>query len=234
MPDFSDRATAHEIMDDLGVSGVDLDQALHELDGINFLLGGNYVTLQGLALLTERYKKGRLHIADVGCGSGDMLRRIRRLMERRQIDAVLTGFDANPNVVNYAMAHTPASCRIQYEALNIFSDDFKSRKFDVVTATLFFHHFSDDQLILFFKALRNHVSMGLVINDIHRHWFAYYAIKMLTKIFSKSPMVIHDGPVSVLRAFTRAELKQILMKAGFDRFTIKWRWAFRWQVVVWF
>ena len=235
MPDFSNRATAHEIMDDLGVSGGQLDQALHELDGINYLLGGNYVTLKGLTLLTERYNKnGRLHIADVGCGSGDMLRRIRRLMERREIDAVLTGFDANPNVVKYATAHTPASCRIQYETLNIFSDDFKSRKFDVVTATLFFHHFSDDQLIQFFKALRKQVSRGLVINDIHRHWFAYYAIRMLTKIFSKSPMVIHDGPVSVLRAFKRAELKRILTKAGFDRFTIKWRWAFRWQVVVWF
>ena len=235
MPDFSKRAKAYEMMDDLEISGGDLDQALHELDGINYLLGGNYVTLKGLALLTEQYDKERkLHIADIGCGSGDMLRRIRRLMEKREIDAVLTGFDANANVVKYAMAHTPATCRIAFEAVNIFSDDFKSRKFDIVTATLFLHHFSDSQLIQFLKSLRAQVLMGLVINDIHRHWFAYYAIRVLTKMFSKTPMVKHDGPVSVLRAFKREELREILKKAGFERFTIKWCWAFRWQVVVWF
>ena len=76
--------------------------------------------------------------------------------------------------------------------------------------------------------------MGLVINDIHRHWFSFYAIKILTAIFSKSPMVIHDAPVSVLRAFKREELQRILREAGFEKFVVKWCWAFRWQVVAWF
>ena len=235
MPDFSKRAEDSEIMDDLQVSGGDLQQALRELESINFLLGGNYVTLKGLTVLVERHAgDAPLHIADLGCGSGDMLKRIRRLMDRRNIDAVLTGVDANVNVVKHAMAHTPQGCRIQYEAIDIFSDQFRSGKFDIVTGTLFFHHFPDDQLIQFFKGLRRQVSMGLVINDIHRHWFSFYAIKILTAIFSKSPMVIHDAPVSVLRAFKREELQRILREAGFEKFVVKWCWAFRWQVVAWF
>ena len=235
MPDFSKRAGEPEIMDDLEISGGDLHQALRELESINYLLGGNYVTLKGLAMLLEGHRtKARLHIADLGCGSGDMLKRIRRLMERRNMDAVLTGIDANTNVVKHAIAHTPATCRIQYEAIDIFSEEFKLRNFDIVTGTLFFHHFSDEQLVRFLKGLRNQVSLGLIINDIHRHWFSYYSIKILTRLFSKSPMVIHDAPVSVLRAFKRDELRRILSNAGFERFTIKWCWAFRWQVVVWF
>ncbi|HEU5145421.1 MAG TPA: methyltransferase domain-containing protein [Chryseosolibacter sp.] len=234
MPDLSKRASTIERMDDLDVSGSDLRQALSELEGINYALGGNYVTLKAIAMVMERYPHLRyLRIADVGCGSGDMLKRIRRMMEKRKMEAELSGFDANPNVVKYAMEHTPEPCRISYAAVNIFSDDFMNRKFDIVTGTLFFHHFTNDQLAHFFKKMRDRTSLAIVINDIHRHWFAYYAIKILTRIFSRSSMVKHDAPVSVLRAFKKAELVQILRMAGLHDYRIKWCWAFRWQVVVW-
>lgn len=234
MPDLSKRATAVERMDDLAVCGSDLDQALFELEGINYALGGNYVTLKGLAMVMDRYRDARhLRIADVGCGSGDMLRRIRRMTDKRKTEAVLNGFDANHNVVKYARAHTPETCRINYEAVNIFSHEFRVRKFDVVTGTLFFHHFTNEQLTQFFIGLRDQVSLAIVINDIHRHWFAYYAIKVLTRMFSRSPMVKHDAPVSVMRAFKKSELRDILKRSGLYNYRIKWCWAFRWQVVVW-
>jgi 2-polyprenyl-3-methyl-5-hydroxy-6-metoxy-1,4-benzoquinol methylase len=235
MPDLSARATGPEIMDDLHVSGPDLDQALIELDGINYLLGGNYVTLNAVThVLGKGSGPVKYRIADLGCGSGDILRRIRSLMNKRNIDASLTGFDANPNVIKFAVAKTPATCRIQFEAVNIFSEEFRSRRFDVVTATLFFHHFTNNELIGFFNGLKEQVSLAMIINDIHRHWFAYHAIKWLTRIFSRSEMVKHDAAVSVARAFTKAELKNILRQAGLRKYRIKWCWAFRWQVIVWF
>ena len=235
MPDFSQRAIGPEIMDDLQATGPDLHQALRELDGINYALGGNYVTLNGLSKLMDRYQgNDEPHIADLGCGSGDMLKRIRKLLEKRKINARLTGFDANPNVIRFAHIHTPAMCRIQYEPVNIFSEDFQNRKFDIITGTLFFHHFTNEELIGFFKRLSGQASFGMVINDIHRHWFAYYSIKWLTQIFSRSVMVRHDAPVSVLRAFRKKDLLEILRRAGLSNFHIKWCWAFRWQVIVWF
>jgi hypothetical protein len=45
-------------------------------------------------------------------------------------------------------------------------------------------------------------------------------------------MVKYDAPLSVLRAFSREELSNILRSAGIENFTIKWKWAFRWQVIV--
>lgn len=233
MPDFSHRTSGIELMDNLDVSGAQLHQALRELDAINYLLGGNYVTLNGLAqLLDSTDKRDGVRIADLGCGSGGMLTLIRRLFVKRDIDGTLTGIDANPHVIQYAEARTPPACGIQYESLNIFSEDFKSKRFDVVTATLFFHHFDTEELIRFFRQLKEQVSLGLVINDIHRHWLAYYGIKWLTRILWRSPMVRHDAPVSVLRSFTRSELTDILRRAGIERYRIRWCWAFRWQVVV--
>lgn len=232
MLSFSKRATSMEMMDDLWSSGDDLNQALRELDAINYILGGNYVTLNGVMKLIDTGANSRLHIADLGCGSGDMLKRMRSLLEKRNVDAELTGFDANPNVISFAAAHTPSSCRINYESENILSEGFQNKKFDIVTATLFFHHFTDEQLIRFLKLLKGQVSKGIVINDIHRHWFSYYAIKWLTQFFSRSRMVKHDAPVSVLRAFTKKDILKILRKAGMFNYRIKWCWAFRWQVVI--
>ena len=121
MPDFSKRYSGPELMDDLRASGADLYQALQELEAINYLLGGNYVTLNGITQLLEsgNFVKD-LHIADLGCGSGDMLKQVRRLLQKRGEDGILTGVDANPNVIQYARAHTPASCRIQFESMDIF------------------------------------------------------------------------------------------------------------------
>jgi hypothetical protein len=87
-------------------------------------------------------------------------------------------------------------------------------------------------LIAFFSHLKKQAGIGFLINDIHRHSLAYYSIKLLTTLFSKSSMVKYDAPLSVLRAFSRKELSNILRSAGIESFTIKWKWAFRWQVVV--
>jgi 2-polyprenyl-3-methyl-5-hydroxy-6-metoxy-1,4-benzoquinol methylase len=145
---------------------------------------------------------------------------------------MLLGIDANPNIVQEAAMSTPADYNIQFEAQNIFSEDFKKRQFDIVTGTLFFHHFTNEQLTDFFRQLARQTKIGFVINDIHRHWFAYHSIKWLTKLFSRSPMVQNDGPLSVLRAFSKSELIQILNDSGTKTYSIRWMWAFRWQVIV--
>ena len=232
MPDFSERSADAEVMDDLTCSGQVVHQTLRELDTINDLLGGNYVTIDGVATILDGTSSYSVKLADLGCGSGDMLKRIRKWSKKNGYHPELTGIDANPHIVAYAKVNTPPECEIEYKTLDIFSEDFKRKKFDIVTATLFFHHFTDEQLIRFFQQLKGQVKIGIIINDIHRHWLAYYSIKLLTAIFSKSSMVKNDGPLSVLRAFKKQELINILEKAGLKFYTIKWMWAFRWQIII--
>jgi hypothetical protein len=45
-------------------------------------------------------------------------------------------------------------------------------------------------------------------------------------------MVKHDSKLSVLRGFTREELEQLLSKAGITNYQLKWKWAFRWQLIL--
>ncbi len=226
---FNIRSTETEIMDDLLCQGPVVDQTLRELEFINHWLGGNSVTLDGVRQLAEGHNN--LTIADLGCGGGDMLKMLARWGRKNKLSLSLTGLDANPNIVEFARENCRDYHEIQFETMDIFSSEFALRKYDIVTGTLFYHHFQQDVLVDFFSRLKNQVRMGIVVNDIHRHPLAYYSIKLLTLLFSRSAMVKFDAPLSVLRAFTKAELTEVLVLSGFHQFQIQWRWAFRWQAI---
>jgi ubiquinone/menaquinone biosynthesis C-methylase UbiE len=233
MIDFSKRSVDAEIMDDLDYAGDMMDKTLAELEVINRWLGGNNVTINGINKLLKGTKPDRtVHVADLGCGRGDMLLLIDGWAKKKKLDVNLIGIDANKYVIDVARKRLNRFPHIHLQAINILSPVFQSKKFDIVIGTLFYHHFSDEQLITFFSRLKNQANIGFLINDIHRHSLAYYSIKLLTRLFSRSSMVKYDAPLSVLRAFSREELSNILFSAGIKNFTIRWKWAFRWQVIV--
>ena len=95
----------------------------------------------------------------------------------------------------------------------------------MVLCTLFLHHFKTDDLIPFLKSTVQKASIGVVVNDLHRHKMAYYLFRLIG-LFIKNKMVREDGLTSVLRAFKRKELETILTKADVS-FSIQWKWAFR-------
>ena len=233
MPNFKIRSTQIEIMDDLSCSGGVVEQTLEELDFINKWLGGNAVTLRAIKNLINTKKLNQpLEIVDLGCGSGDMLRIISKYLNTKNILLKGTGIDANKNIIDYAENKSVGFSELEFISLNILSPEFKTNQYDIILATLFFHHFSSDQLISIFKTLKKQARQQIIINDLHRHWLAYYSIKLLTEVFSKSSMVKFDAPLSVLRGFSKQELDIILQEAGITNYKLKWCWAFRWQLVI--
>jgi 2-polyprenyl-3-methyl-5-hydroxy-6-metoxy-1,4-benzoquinol methylase len=227
---FTYRSEQLEIMDDLTCSGKVVERTLRELDTINSLLGGNNATIDGVHQLIDQKNNKPISLVDLGCGSGKILNILSTEIRSNQIS--LLGIDANPNIIEFASKHNSLGERIQYKASDILSDQFKTTQYDIAVATLFFHHFSDEQLVDILTNLKNQCRIGIVINDLHRHWFAYWSIRVLTLLFSRSSMVKFDAPVSVLRGFTRRELNSLLSEAGIKDFSIQWKWAFRWQIVI--
>ena len=229
---LKERSYEEELMDDLDASGEVIDQTLRELEVINRLLGGNYVTTNGLAkLLKGKPVSGPLQIADLGCGGGDIMKLIAQWAQKKGVEVDLVGFDANPHVIDYARENCKGFENIRFEVQDIFSEEFKARQFDIICCTLFTHHFTDQSLVDIFHQFKQQAKIGTVINDLHRHWFAYYSIKLLTQVFSKSPMVQYDAPLSVARSFRRNDIGKIMQNAGIGSFRLKWMWAFRWQLL---
>jgi len=229
---FKHRSQETETMDDLNCSGEVVNQTLKELELINKWLGGNRVTLDGLDRVINNTDSKNLRIADLGCGSGGMLKMISNWASRKNKKVDLTGIDANPNIVEYARRNCKPYPQIKFQVTDVFSSEFKPQTYDIVIATLFTHHFSNEQLVRLLKQLLDQTTTAIIINDIHRHWIAYYSIKMITNLLSKSPMVKNDGPISVLRAFKESEWLEICSEAEITNYNLCWMWAFRWQLVI--
>ena len=231
---FEKRSEETELMDDLQLSNDDLQRNLDELETINYWLGGHKVVLQALQKLLPQLRKLNrpVTIADVGCGGGDMLREIAKWAEKQGLETELCGVDANAFMLHYAAPKSTRFPNINFRQSDIFSPEFQEQKFDILTCSLFCHHFSDESLIQLIKQLYNQAATSVIINDLERHPLAYYSIKALTQAFSKSYLVKNDAPLSVLRAFRKRELEDILQKAGITNYQLKWFWAFRWQLIL--
>ncbi|GAB3528685.1 class I SAM-dependent methyltransferase [Pontibacter brevis] len=229
------RSNEPEIMDDLQLSGDDMRRTLGELEVINTLLGGHKVVLDALDKLVAKHGNNLpqpLHIADIGCGGGDTLIHIAKWANRRKITVKLTGVDANDYIVQVARQRCSRFPAIQVEQHDVFSESFARHPYDVLVCSLFCHHFTDQQLVQMFGQLHRQARLAVIINDLHRHWFAYHSIKWLTALFSKSYLVKNDGPLSVWRAFKKGELKELVRKAGIKTYSLRWMWAFRWQLLL--
>ena len=227
------RATTPELMDDLGLATEELRQNLDELETINTWLGGYRPVLAALARLRPRWPAGRpLRLADLGSGGGDTLRHIARWAHRQGLPVQLTGIDANAFMLTYAQAKSRSYPEISYQQLDIFSPAFAAQPYDVLTASLFCHHFTDAELVPLLRRWQQQAGLAVIINDLHRHWLAYHSIRLLTKLLQGSRLVQNDAPLSVARAFSRRDWQRLLAAAGITRYRLRWCWAFRWQVVM--
>lgn len=227
------RATTPELMDDLNLATDELRQNLDELETINTWLGGYRPVLTALARLRPQFPQGRpLRLADLGSGGGDTLRHIAAWAQRRRLPVALTGIDANGFMLDYAQRKSQGQPEISYRQLDIFSPEFAAQPYDVLTASLFCHHFGDAELVALLRRWQQQAQVAVIINDLHRHPLAYHSIRLLTRWLGGSRLVQHDAPLSVARAFSRADWQRLLAQAGITRYTLRWCWAFRWQVVL--
>lgn len=215
-------------MDDLDISGPVVAQTLKELNTINRTLGGNQISTSAFKKITNDLDQ--FVLVDLGCGGGDIMMGMAKLARKADKKGSFVGIDANPNIVEYAEKNTAAYSEITYQPINIFSEEFRKMKFDLIHCCLFLHHFSNDQLITLFKSFKGQAKVGIIINDLHRHPLAYWSIKVLTYLFSRSSMVRNDAAVSVARGFKKSDLLMILNEAGIADFKLSWKWAFRWQL----
>ncbi|MEO8773010.1 MAG: methyltransferase domain-containing protein, partial [Gelidibacter sp.] len=157
------RTEAEEIMDDFSIEGPLLNDTLDKLATINKLLGGNVVILKGLQTLLKNHSKTKLiTIIDLGCGGGDILRAISKYGHKQGYNFKLIGVDANKNATVYAENLSKAYENISFVHADVFSDEFKVLEYDIVLATLFLHHFKEEQLFLLLNHLLKRAKIGLV------------------------------------------------------------------------
>ena len=231
--DTSTRTNKAEIMDDFTLQGNELEKTLRDLDNINKWLGGNKITMQGIKKLLKNHPDGQpVHIVDVGCGNGAILREIATWGRTRSYKLQLTGIDANTHAIEIAERLSEYYPEIHYSSLNIFSEEFSKKQFDIVLCTLTLHHFKDAEIREIMGNFYRQSNIGVVINDLHRSKQAYYLFRAFCKVFIRNKIAREDGLTSVLRGFKRKDLKNFAGAIPAKKQEIKWKWAYRYQWII--
>jgi 2-polyprenyl-3-methyl-5-hydroxy-6-metoxy-1,4-benzoquinol methylase len=224
MPDLSKRSNEKELLDDPSVPFKDIRQNMQELNTINTLLGGHAITKKGFEKIIGNRKE--ISVCEIGCGGGDNLLVIQQWCKKNGVKARLVGIDINAHCIEFA--------KEQYGNLGIefICSDYQNTTVlpDILFSSLFCHHFTNEELVAMLQWMRQHCKAGFFINDLHRHTLAWWSIKILTAIFSRSYLVKNDAPVSVLRGFRKREWQQLFKKAGIEA-TVSWQWAFRYLIL---
>jgi SAM-dependent methyltransferase len=230
MPSFRKRSYQKELLDRDDIPFDHIKRNMQELDFINRKLGGHDITLDGIVALIQDnaiFNK-HLHIVEIGCGGGDNLRAIKEWAAYIKLPVRLTGIDINAECIAYAGEQK------RNESIQLIHSDYRLVKLapkpDIVFSSLFCHHFTDEELIEQVKWMEQNSEIGFFINDLHRHPLAYYSIRFLTALFSRSYLVKNDAPLSVRRGFTRKEWETIFSEAQIEHYRCQWRWAFRWLI----
>ena len=224
---FIKRNHSLEMMDDFSIKDERIDFALNELRIINKYLGGNSISTTGVGKLLDKTTSVNIKILDAGAGASFPFLSMKINKSNIEIFSV----DKNIRACKYLKRN---SSDIKVVCADILNLPFKEKYFDIIHASLFLHHFNEEQLKRIFYLFKETSKLGIIINDLRRNIFAYLAIKMLTILFSKSEMVKNDAPLSVKRGFIKSDLLRLLSAINFFNFDIKRKWAFRWLIVIYF
>ena len=222
---LSARSDAAELMDTDCVDAADYGRCLRDLARVNTVTLARRPTLAWLDRAMRRRRAGEaISVYDVAFGHGDMLRAVARWGQRRGRAVSLWGVDLNPSAPETARAASPGL------ALRLAAGDVLATvpdpEPDYIISSLFTHHLSDAQVVSFLQWMERHARHGWFVNDLHRHAIPYHGFRLLARLMRWHRFVQHDGPVSIARAFRRAEWVSLLAQAGVPG-EVRWVFPFR-------
>jgi len=228
MINLRQRSYQQELMDADDIPFAAIAQTLRELNIINTKLGGHAITLEGVKQLTGN--KESLVVCEIGCGGGDNLFAVYKYCLKKEIPVSFIGIDMNAECIAFAKQQYP-QLPCEWICSDYALTNLSGKEPDIIFSSLFCHHFTDEQLVQMLQWLKKNSRSGFFINDLHRHWLAYYLIKYITMFFSKSYLVKNDACLSVARSFRKNEWKKLFQQADVALHSIRWKWAFRWLVI---
>lgn len=240
------------------VGRADMVGSLAGLRRVNRLLGGNGAATRAVLALLHRRRPldGRVfRLCDVGTGAADVPLALARAARRKKIPLHVIGVEENPDLAaeaRRATRHEKDITIVGGDARQLLAPAARHgnprpgtpgnggdaeegelrlpAKFDVVLASLFLHHFPPEEVMLWLRLMAGAAHAGVVINDLERHPLAWAGIKAVGPLLSRNSVFLHDAPLSVRRAYTPGEWRDMARRAGLRRLRLERRWA--WRVVL--
>ena len=214
--DFSrraDLATNPEYMDG-PCSYEELRACLRSIARVNRLTLAYRPVLAWLERLrrTSAFAGRTVHLVDLGCGYGDLLRRVHGWAQRHRVPITLTGIDLNGDAVRAAREATPART-VTFYAGNAFDFD-PPGGVDLIVSSLVMHHMETPGIVELLGWMEQTARLGWFISDLHRQPTPYRLFDLLTRLTTWHHFAKHDGLVSIRRSFRHEDWTALLEAAA--------------------
>jgi ubiquinone/menaquinone biosynthesis C-methylase UbiE len=201
------RSIAAELLDAEHLDARELAINLREMAMLNRLPGGTGDSVRAVERLLG--DQSAATVLDIGTGSGDFVRRLRR---RRQVEVIAA--DLRPEVLEIARRNLAGISHVSLMEADARHLPLADREVDVVHASMLIHHLDPDDAIAALAEMRRVARLGVVINDLRRGLLAFATISAAVLALSRGRYTRHDGVLSARRAYTVAELDTLAAKAG--------------------
>ncbi len=190
-------------------------QNLGDLRRVNSLLGGVRLTLGPLTrLVRDVPRQERLRILDVASGGGDIPRAVDRWAVGTGRALLLVASDVSWDFLAIAREQSVGHDALRFVVADARRLPFIDRAFHVTTCSLALHHMLVDEAADMLAEMGRCAAVGVIINDIVRGWLGYFGAFVATRLGSRNVLTWHDGPLSVLRAYTKGEMLDLARRCG--------------------
>ena len=202
------RRRGYEFIDDPNTAADAVARSLDDVACANALFGGTRAVAVEVARALREIPGPRVTLLDVGTGAGDIPAHLRGALARRGVGLTTYGVEANEVLARGACRAELPMVRADARAL-----PFASRSIDIVMCSQVLHHFERDDGLALLRELDRVARHRVIVSDIRRSWLAVAGIWIASFPLRFHPISRHDGVVSVLRGFTRHELREMVETA---------------------
>ena len=206
-------AHAHELLDEPSHDPAELEESLRDVAAVNRWLGGTRALLRHVGPLLAPDRPTTL--LDAGTGSADLPRAIVHWARRHRRAVLITATDLHPQTLEIARRQSRGFPEISFALADVRALPYADRAFDVTLLSLTLHHLDPDDIVTALRELARTARRALIVGELERRRAAYFGARLLAAtVWRRNRLTRHDGPVSVLRAFTPAELLDFARRAG--------------------
>lgn len=190
----------------------DVEASLRDLWRINRYLGGVGALTHHLYPRLRAFS-GAATVVDIGAGSAEIATMIAGWSQRRRFAHRIIALDLAGRHLDVAQRRAGAESVqfVQADALNL---PFPPGRVDYFISSLFLHHFAPEQVVAMLRQTFSRARRGIIMSDVERGVLPLLAFKVVQPIFARSYITRYDGEVSVRRAYTPSEFRELAFEAG--------------------
>jgi ubiquinone/menaquinone biosynthesis C-methylase UbiE len=221
------RVVIPELLDSDCGTPAEIANALTDLRRINRWFGGIAATQSMISRVARKVRVSSLSLLEVAAGAGYVPHAAGARALKSGIQVQVTLLDrTHSHLKNGSGNGTPA---VTGDALAL---PFADGSFDLVSCCLFAHHLEPQEVVQFVNEGLRVGRTAVMINDVIRDPF-HLALVYISLALYRSRFNRHDAPASVRRAYTVAEMHQILEQSAAARVEIERRPLFRMAAIAW-